>query len=204
VNYTGIDWSGSPGRVHGPSIVFAAIHIDGFAMATLNKELTTARLLLGRPPDFVFSHTEASPDTHRRFYAALSHMPFEADTYALDKATWHQTFGGKGSRGSDCECDGIIRLVMACPALLTAGRMLYLDLPRKKPQRKRIEAIRTAIRKAMRGAQRATFEDVQGRPDDSGDGAIIQVADMIAGEVREHGALASPHLPPFAYRIRVH
>jgi hypothetical protein len=204
VNYTGIDWSGSPGRVHGPSIVFAAIHIDGTEIGTLNNELATARKLLDRPPNFVFSHTGASLDTHRRFYAALSKIPFQADIFELDKAAWHRAVGDKGSRGSDCECDGIIRLVMACPVDVTGDRMLYLDLPRTKPQRKRIEDIRTAIRKAMRGAKRATFEDVQGRPDDSGDGAIIQVADMLAGEMREFGALAGPHLPAFARRIRVH
>ena len=197
--YSGLDWSGSPGAGHGPWLVLVVVHFDESDLPTLDEKLTAARALLGRPGDYPFKHVEATVDIHRRFYAALQDIPMQAHVHMLDKAAWRRQYGGRGSRGVDCVCDGIITLLMRCPVELTTDQILYLDLPRNEG--KIIEHYRTAIRRAMRGAKRGTFRHVKARPDHRRDGAIIQVADMLAGEVNERQGLSGEYLPRLGSRV---
>ena len=121
-------------------------------------------------------------------FAALQRVPLRANVHMLDKASWRSA-QPKGSSGSDCICDGIVRLVMGCPEHVVARQVLLVD----PSSRRQVDEIRLAIRASLRGIHRTGFRDVRPRRDDEADGGIIQVADMIAGEVRRQGGLAGPH-----------
>jgi hypothetical protein len=80
-------------------------------------------------------------------------------------------------------------------------QILLIDLPRR--ERDVLEAFRTAIRKSMRQAHRAPFRSIKPHPDLRLEGGIVQVADMIAGEVREYAGIRGPFLEPLACRIKM-
>jgi hypothetical protein len=198
--YSGLDWSGSPGNTHGPWLVVAIAHVDEVDFETLDTELATVRATLRLDPGFVFHHSETTVATRRAFFAALHRVPVSAHVHMLNKAAWGAEHVAAAS-GFYCICDGIITLLMRCPADMIEEQMLYIDLPRGEG--KVVTRYRTTIRQAMRRAKRPTFRDMKPRPDDQADAVLIQVADMVAGEVREHSGLAGPYLPGLRSRIRV-
>ena len=118
----------------------------------------------------------------------------------LNKAVWSAQYVS-GSSGTDCICDGIVTLLAGCPRGVIAGQKLYIDIPRGEVAV--VERYRTTLRQAMRRAKQPVFRDVKPRPPDARNGAVIQIADMIAGEVREHGGMAGPYLPSLRAQISV-
>jgi hypothetical protein len=199
VIYSGLDWSGTPGPGQGPFLVFAVIHVDETDLSSLEAELAAAAERLGWPPKFVFKHVGADQTVHREFYRALGRVPFKAHVHMLDKAAWRAQYGGKGSRGDDCIGDGVTTLLLRCPAAVTGDQTLYLDLPHK--ERTTMKKYRELIRSAMRGADRETFRHIKARPDNRPDGGIIQVADMLSGEVAENQGLGGRYLPGVSSNI---
>jgi hypothetical protein len=198
--YSGLDWSGSPGNTHGPWLVIAIAHIDEIDLESLDTELASTRAILRLDPRFVFHHSETTAATREGFFAALQRVPLSAHVHMLNKKTWSAEHTS-GSSGFDCICDGIITLLMRCPIDVIEEQMLYIDLPRKEG--KVVTRYRTTIRQAMRRARRPAFRDMKPRPDDQVDAALIQIADMIAGEVREHSGMAGPYLPALRARIEI-
>ena len=198
--YSGLDWSGSPGEVHGDVVVFAVVHFSDAALSTLSSALQDAREALGIPPDYVFKNNGTGPRTREGFFHALGPLDFSANVHVLDKRRWAETQHGKLS-GPNCIRDGIVSLVMACPEDVVARQVLYLDI--EPSQHKEITRLKTEIRQALRGARprRVGFADVRGCEDHRNQGAIIQVADMLAGQVNDHGGIAGPHLPALGRKI---
>jgi hypothetical protein len=196
--YSGLDWSGSPGATHGPWLVFAVVHIDGSDLVALDSELLVAKKNLRVEPGFVFKHDDAAEVVREEAFAALRRTPLNAHVHMLDKAAFRAGTLGK-ARGNDMLFSGILRLVMACPENIVARQILLVD----PPSRPFVKSLRTAISKSFRGAHRAGFRDVRARRDDAVDGAIIQAADMIAGEVRRFGGLGGPFLPSLANKGRL-
>lgn len=197
VVHSGLDWSEDIG---GPWTVIAMVSIDQDDLEDLDREFAFARRNMGRDDDFVFKHLGAKPRVHREFYSAIVRVrSFQARVYRFDRSRWQQTFV-KSAAGDPCICDGIITLAKGCPTCLVANQLLHIDLPRK-PEGRIVDAFRTAIRKELRASKMVSFADVRPRPDDRRDGAIIQAADMIAGEVREIGGLGGPYLPLLGTRI---
>ena len=92
--------------------------------------------------------------------------------------------------------DGVVDLVMGCPADL---QLLRIDLDPN--DRSTQTELSTAIRRAQRAAGRVTAKKVVGCADDGTDGEIIQVADMLAGEIREHGGLGGQNLARLGAKI---
>jgi hypothetical protein len=197
--YSGLDWSGSPGNTHGPWLVFAVVHVDETDLPTLEAELAAAAARLRWPREFVFRHVGADETMHREFYEALRRIPFQAHVYLLDKAAWRAQYGGKGTRGDDCLCDGISTLILRCPAAVTSDQILYIDLPHK--ERTTIKKYREVIRSALIGANRETFRRIKARADNRRDGGIIQIADMLCGEVAENQGLVGDYLPGIKPKI---
>jgi hypothetical protein len=189
---SGIDWSGSPGPEHGPWLVTAIVHIDEVDMPTLDDELAQVRKVLGVSDDFVFHHSGSAERTKREFFAALPRVPLYVRVHMLNKAGWSAQYV-TGSTGTDCICDGIVQLIASCPRECIDRQMLYIDL--NPDERELVRRYRTTIRQALRRARQPAFKDMKPRPDNRKDGAIIQVADMMAGEVRRHSGLAGPYLP---------
>ncbi|MGH2615914.1 MAG: hypothetical protein ACRDJC_11785 [Thermomicrobiales bacterium] len=200
--YSGLDWSGSPGREHGPQLTFAIVHIKDSDVPGMDAELAATRRRLQLAPDYVFAHHRSGTKTQREFFTGIRHIPLTGHVYMLDKAEWAARQIGKPA-GPDCLCDGIVTLVSRCPDDVVARNVLYIDLP---PEEERsIERFRTEIRRALRAARprRSGFKNVRPCPDHRLQGGIIQIADMIAGESREHGGLLGPHLPGLGSRLRL-
>jgi hypothetical protein len=158
--------------------------VDEADLPVLEAELAAAAGRIGWPPEFVFKHVGANRAIHREYYQALGRISFQAHVHLLDKVAWRAQYGGKGSRGDDCICDGITTLLLRCPAEVTNDQILYIDLPHK--ERTTIKKYREVIRSAPHGADRETFRRIKARPDNRHDGGIIQVADMLSGEVAEN------------------
>jgi hypothetical protein len=119
--------------------------------------------------------------------------------HMLDKSAWHAQYGGKGSRGDDCLCDGICSLILGCPDWITADQTLYIDLPHK--ERTTITKYRQVIRSSLIGADRENFRRIKARPDNRRDGGLIQIADMVSGEVAENQGIKGPYLSGLSSRI---
>ncbi len=198
--HSGLDWSGSPGKEHGPWLVFAIVHVAEESLSALDVALASARSQLRVDPDFVFRHSDASHRARGAFFSVLEPLPLKSHVHMLNKERWLAQYVS-GSSGADCICDGIITLLAGCPDEFIDRQMLYIDLPRS--ERRLVERYRTAIRQAMRRARKPTFRDLRPSPDGRNDRAMIQVADMIAGEVREHEGMAGPFLPALVSHIQV-
>jgi hypothetical protein len=198
VIYSGLDWSEDIGEQRG---CIAMVHFDETGLSQLEDELAAARRRLGRAPDYVFKHVDAKTNAHEQFYAAISNVrSFRAHVYIYDRTLWTPRHA-KPTRGDHCICDGIVALSLSCPEELVADQTLYIDLPRKELGV--VRAFAKVNRQTFRVSGRRSFRDIKPRPDDRLDGTIVQVADMIAGEVREQGGAAGPYLSPIAARIEV-
>jgi hypothetical protein len=195
-----VDWSGSPGReLHDPLLVLAIVHFDDEALRDLERELAAARAALRLPPDYPFRHVGASVPTHEHVFSALRRLTMQAHVHVIDKTAWTKDYVQR-SRGPERICDGVIELILGCADPLVDGQRLFVDLERRDMDQ--LRDLRTAIRKALRGVGRRSFVNVQPCPDHRLHGGIIQVADMIAGEVHQHGELTGPYLPTLGGKIR--
>lgn len=194
--YSGVDWSGNSDDA---LLVIAMVHIEGGDISELDRELDLTRKNLGRDSTYVFKHLAAKRNTHGVFYQAIRRIEsFQAHVLMMNRRAWNLS-ASKPSHGDHYVCDGIVAMAKACPAHLVDGQMLYLDLPRE--EKRIVDAIRTEVRKAMRSSRQGSFKDIRPRPDSRSDGAIVQVADMIAGEVREYAGIGGRYLPSLGSRI---
>lgn len=96
--------------------------------------------------------------------------------------------------------DAIVSLILGCPDAVVARQVLYIDLPAREIA---VAGYQTAIRSALRTERprRTGFKDVRSCADHRLHGGIIQTADMIAGEAREHGNLVGSYLPRLGRRV---
>ena len=199
--YSGLDWSGSPGfEPHDPLLVLAIVHFDEQVLPDLGRELAAVRMTLRLRSNYPFKHLSASPPVHHHVFAALSRLAMSAHVHIVDKSTWTKQYIRQSS-GPDRICDGLITPVLGCPDSVVANQRLFVDLERKDLSVVRNQ--RTALRQALRGIGRQPFGNVQPCPDHRLHGGIIQVADMIAGEVREQGGLSGPYLSALGAKIRI-
>lgn len=198
--HTGLDWSGTPGDVQGEWVVFAAVHVAEAEAPLLEAELLAAKSRLRQPADFVFSHGGASARTVREVFDAMARSPVTAHVHMLHKPGWvsQQPANWKGSQ---MLLHGIVTVVVGCPSHVVGKQKLYIDL--SDDYASVIGEYRTAIRKALRGThpRRSGFSDVRPCPDHRVHGGIIQVADMLAGEVRAQAGLHGPALARVAGKV---
>jgi hypothetical protein len=194
---TGLDWSGNPGDPrktphNSPYWVFAAVTIAIDQISLLKESLSNARAALRIDPDYTFKHIHASPRTHDVVFNAIARVPLCIHVLIIDKRN-ARVAGQDRIPGRDLTGIAIIELVKEMPDYLVAGQLLYLDLPRQ--EKRLVMDYRTAIRRALRESGQTSYADVKPRPDDRDDSATVQVADMIAGEIAEHGGLGGIYLP---------
>jgi hypothetical protein len=92
--------------------------------------------------------------------------------------------------------------VFGCADSLVADQRLFVVLP--SSERRIIRTWRTALRKALKSGARQSIGNIQPCPDHRQKyGDIVQVADMIAGEVHEQAGLGGPNLATMSSRIRL-
>jgi hypothetical protein len=177
----------------------AMVHIAGDDMAILETEIAAARKRLGYSPHHVFKHTEAKEEAHDQFYVALARIPsLTAHVYGYRRTSWVVRYPSPAS-GDSRVCDALIALTLACPRHVVEGQTPYIDLPRR--ERDVVIAFATALRRSMKGTRQRSFGKIQPQPDDRLAGGIVQAADMIAGEVRQHGELGGPYLARLGGRV---
>lgn len=199
---SGIDWSGDPGMSRGASslMAFAIVHCNEHELPDVDTALALARLRLGLPANYVFKYQAAALRTEAAVFAAIAELPISVHVRLIDKSAI-------GSRpmtpawGKERIRMHVAELVEACPDRLVADQSLRIDLPRS--ELREITLISTEMRRRLRAAGRASFGKVRPCPDDSVDGAIIQLADMVAGEARERAGLHGPFLPSLTSRIQL-
>lgn len=176
------------------------VHFDDCDLPQLHATLSGIRSKLRLPPNYCFKHLGAAPRTQREFFQALSTLPFHAHAHMIDKTTL-----GPPPRssiwGRERIRDGIVDLVRNCPDQVVADQLLLIDLPNR--EQNVVKELRTMLRQQLRMIQRRSFKNVKPCPDHKRDGEIIQVADMIAGELREHGGLAGPYLPWLSTKLHI-
>ena len=196
VSYSAVDWSGSPGNRHGAKVVFAAVHFDEATRSgQLEAELLAIKHALGLPVDFVFKHDSASPRVKQQIFAALSHLPFSGHVLCLDKQLWRAA--NPGARGDDLLHNGVVTLVAGCPDCVIARNVLLSD----PPSARFVNNCKTPINRAFRSQHRTGYRSIRRLQDTHREGSIIQMADMVAGEVRLYVSLIGPYLPGLGGKV---
>lgn len=196
VIYSAVDWSGSPGNRQGAQVVFAAVHFDEVTRSgQLEAELLAMKQALGLPVDFVFKHDSASPRVKQQIFAALGRLPFSGHVLCLDKQIWRAA--NPGARGDDLLRHGVVALVASCPDCVVARNVLLID----PPSARFVNNSKTPINRAFRAQRRTGFRSIRGLQDTHREGGIIQMADMVAGEVRLCGGLKGPYLPGLGGKV---
>jgi hypothetical protein len=202
---TGLDWSGNPGDPAltpncSPLLVYAAVHAPTSEISSVQAALREARQLLRLREDYPFKHSGSAQKTRQIFFGALNKTPIFASALIIDKREWDLDGDNRGT-GEQRICDGIIDLVCGLSNEMVSGQLLLIDKPRS--ELRIVKEYRTAIRKALKGANRGSFEDVRPRPDDRDDSATVQIADMIAGELADHAGIGGPHFSSIERRITI-
>jgi hypothetical protein len=179
-------------------VVFAAVHFDeATRTGQLEAELLVIKQALGLPSGFVFKHDSASSRVKQHIFAALSRLPLSGHVLCLDKVAW--SAANPGARGGEMLQHGVVALVAACPDCVVARNVLLID----PPSARFITNSRTPINRAFRAQHRTGYRSIRGLQDTHRDGGIIQVADMVAGEVRLCGGLTGPYLPALGDTVTV-
>lgn len=190
--HSGIDWSGSPD--HDSSVFYAMVHLAGHHVPELEAALRAANTRLHVPEHHAFRHVGCSDAAHRAFYDAVSEIPFEARLLIVPPIPRAIPI-----RGHEEIRMAIVRLILDCPNDVVAKQRLYIDLERRDS--KQVRDLRTRVRRELAAVGRRTFENIQPCPDHRSEGGIVQLADMLAGELREHGNAGGPYLPRISRKL---
>lgn len=192
VIYSAIDWSGSPS--HSSSVFYAMIHIDSNHVPELEAALRVAKARLRVPERYVFRHAGCSGAAHRAFYDVISEIQFEARLLIVPPVPH-----GVPIRGHEEIRMAIVRLILDCPDAVVAKQRLYIDLERRDI--KQVRELRTHVRRELAAVGRRTFENIQPCPDHRSEGGTVQLADMLAGELRENDGVDGPYLPRIRHKL---
>lgn len=203
---SGLDWSGSAGdprRTPGsnPRLVMVVSHIADDDLPILGIGLSRLRARLRLSPEFTFKHLGSAHRARKVFFSTLVDIPFTAHALVIDKLVDRDADYFKQNTGPRQLTNAIIELIDHCPSQIVGGGTLLVDLPRRELNY--IRELRTLVRKHLRANGRKSFHNIRPCPDHRLDGTIVQVANMIAGELYERGEVAGPYLPPISHRITV-
>lgn len=203
--YSGLDWSGNPGDAtkspHENSwFVVALCHVDGNDMETLAAAFVQLRASLKLRNNHVFKHQHSVERTRRAFFEMIAPLPVTATVLAIDKRNWDATYLAR-STGPQRVYDAIVDLVLHCGVATVAGQHLLVDMHRAEPDF--IRNVKLTLRRSLHGQRRANFKNVKARPDHRGDSAIIQLADLIAGDIRANAGTPSVLLHGASRKLKV-
>lgn len=187
---TAIDWSGDagdPGKSppRDQRIVFAACHCDSQWIEQLVNDLLKLRQDWGRPGNYVFKHSNSSAKVIRGYCDVLARNHVEFTVLIINKSTWSPSYL-RGTRGKDRIADAVTALVALMPEVWVADQKLIIDGNRS--ERRLLTTIRQGASRVCRDRDSGSFRKVAAVPDHRADAVLIQAADMVAGEVRQHGA----------------
>jgi hypothetical protein len=92
-------------------------------------------------------------------------------------------------------------LLMSLPEPAVSRQKLVVDYPTDESTK--VQAIRRDLAVALRAQRRERFRSVKPCPDHRSDGAIVQLADMIAGAMHDGPRAAKGYLSLLESRIKV-
>ncbi|HEY7033902.1 MAG TPA: hypothetical protein VH482_21370 [Thermomicrobiales bacterium] len=198
---SGLDWSGDAGDPAKPGsqayLVFAVAHIAEGDLGRLDAALRDVRRARGLPGNYPFKYKKARPDIRQTFFAALGDIPCLAHILIVDKRLWTPSYL-RSTRGTDRINHAMVELIRGCSHEFIGGQVLLIDGARDELPTLRMA--RQALSRAMSERGGNAFKKVRMCSDEDPDGSILQVADMIAGVLRDQG-LNSPLLDRLRDRL---
>ena len=203
---SGVDWSGDAGdprKVPGssPRLITVVAHVERSDWPVFEIALAAARRQRGLGESFVFHHGKCRPVIRQAFFDELRNVPYSAHARIVDKRTWPVEFIRRTS-GDERIRSEIVALILTCADDVIGGQILLVDCP--KAEMRNVIAIKTAINQALATHGRAGLRLVKPCPDHHrSQGAIIQVADMIAGALHDSGDTSSPYLHSLRGKIQL-
>jgi hypothetical protein len=201
---SGLDWSGDAGdpkKTPGLStlLVTTVVHLDVEDWGLLEAALVEARRKRSLPPNYVFHFSGSRPQIREAFFDELKRVPLSAHGRVFDKNLWAQSYYRETSGLARIQA-GIVELMVRCPDHLIGGQTLLID--GKKSETKLIAPIKTELNRRLAIGGRTSLRRIKACPDDhQSQGAIVQVADMIAGAVRDAGSVTGPYLSGLESKI---
>jgi hypothetical protein len=201
---SGLDWSGDAGdpkKTPGasPLLITAVVHIDIENWELLKEALAQARRNRSLPPNYVFHFSGSRPQIRAAFFDELKRLPLSAHCRIYDKNLWTPPYI-RSTRGIARIQAEIVELMIRCPDHLIGGQTLLID--GNTSETKLMAPIKTELNRRLAIGGRASLRKVKACPDDHpSEGAIVQVADMIAGAVHDARSVAGPYLSGLESKI---
>ena len=194
--YHHLDESGDPGSIDtaGASSHYVLAMVQMAEHAPI-PELAAVRRALYLPPLFEFKYYTTTPTQKRVFFDALQALPFRVRCVALDKSRLSVDWVRLSGQALTVEL--IVRLTLRASALDIANDVLIIDGGTPTLRR----AVRIRLSDECRRTDRVRpFGKIVGGRSRREDG--LQVADMIAGAIRQHRmGVESGYYKTFAGRI---
>jgi hypothetical protein len=201
---SGLDWSGDAGDPRktpalSPYLVTAVVHLQSDHWEALEEALARARRRRSLPTNYVFHFSGSRPQIREAFFDALHGVPFSAHARVVDKRHWTSAYLAETTGDARIQAE-IVELIARCPDFLISKQTLLID--GHKRDAGKMVPLKTEINRRLTVAGKAGIRKVKVCPDDHpSQGAIVQVADMIAGALRDIGGARGPYLSSFSSKI---
>ncbi len=182
---SGLDWSGDPGdqtrsmRAN-PGLVVAICSVLVVDHHLVDDALHEIRRASGMTSG-AFHHARMSPVVREEFFGRIAGLPIRLTCRYVDKNSWSASYL-KLTSGPERIRQSIVELVEHLPDEIVAGQTLLVD--QHRDEKGFIRNLRGDLRGALRAHGRRSFQKLAARPDHRSDAALVQLADMFAGEVR--------------------
>lgn len=192
---TGVDWSGDAGD---PSravrenlwLVIAACHVEKHRLEETAQCLSTVKQDLGLEDAHVFKHVRSTEKLRAHYFKAICDTPMKFSVLAIQKSDWPREYVDRTS-GTERLLEAMGELFGSCEKELVGGQLLVIDAHRG--ERQFVQKVNMRIRLIQRHRNLPGFKKVAAVPDHRHDAALVQSADMMAGEIRRLDG-ATPHV----------
>ena len=201
---SGLDWSGDggdPSRSGSSArlvVVVATIADD--ARSVFDEALQRVRRARRLPENYCFKFSGSRPGIREAFFVELARQSASFQATVVDKSTWSEDYL-RTTTGQTRVIEAIVETIATCADTFVAGQTLLIDSDRD--EQRAVNQIRGRLRRALADADRRSFARVKAYPDHGGEGAIIQIADMVAGALQDAGEIRGPYLSLIASRLLV-
>lgn len=128
-----------------------------------------------------FHYGRLSPKSREQFFTRIADLPIHIFCRYVDKNVWSPSYLEQTS-GPERIRQSIVEIVEHLPDEIVAGQTLLVD--QNRDEKGFIRNLRSDLRSSLRTQGRRSFRRIAARPDHRSDAALVQIADMFAGEVR--------------------
>lgn len=204
INYqSALDWSGDPGdpsRSPGstPNLALVVVTFAVYAIPSLHDCLRRVRETRRLHADYQFHHVSSKEGVREGFFRELAKVDLRIFARTVDKKLWDQAYLTR-TNGATRLMSELVLLIKSLPDDIVTDQQLLIDLERRDQGLLRM--LRQEIRRTLAFENRRGFQSIKACPDHQKQGGqLVQVADMIAGEIRREG-IGSPCLAPISANI---